>query len=68
MVANDGSEKLQGSLSERINSNGWRVISNSTRQPAPEVDELKTLIQTMQARQRIPGKRKQEETDPPEAA
>jgi hypothetical protein len=67
MAAIDDSENLSDHLSERINSNGWRVISNSTCPPDPEADELKSLIQTMR-QQRIPGKRKLEETEPPEAA
>jgi hypothetical protein len=68
MSSTDESENLLDHLTERINANGWRVMSNTTRQPAPESDELKALIQTMQGRQRVPGKRKYEETDPPEAA
>jgi hypothetical protein len=67
MSSTDESENLLNQVSERINPNGWRVISNPTRPPDPETDELKTLIQTMQ-KQRVPGKRKIEETDPPEAA
>lgn len=67
MLTTDESENLADQLSEHISSNGWRVISTPTRHPAPKADELKTLIQTEQGRQRTPGKRKPEETDPPEA-
>jgi hypothetical protein len=56
-------------LTERINPKGWRVISNRTRQPDLEAEELKTLIQTMQKQQQVPGSKGQpEETSPPEAA
>lgn len=48
MAARDDSENLPDHLAERVNPNGWRVISNPTRQPDPEADELKTLIRTMQ--------------------
>jgi hypothetical protein len=68
MSATDESENLLDHLTKRINPNGWRVISNPTRQPDPEADELKTLIRTMQKGQRSPGKRKVDETEPPEAA
>lgn len=68
MSSTDEPENLLDHLSERINPNGWRVISNPTRPPNPEADELKTLLQSMQKKQRIPGKRKVEETEPPEAA
>jgi hypothetical protein len=67
MSSTDESENLLDQVSERINPNGWRVISNPTRPPDPEIGELKTLIQTMQ-QQRVPGRRKIEETEPPEAA
>lgn len=68
MSITDESENLLDHLTERINPNGWRVISNPTRQSDPEADELRTLIQTMQERRQLPGKRKVEETEPPEAA
>jgi hypothetical protein len=68
MSITDESENLLDHLTERINPNGWRVISNPTQQPRPEADKLKTLIQTMQERRQPPGKRKVEETEPPEAA
>jgi hypothetical protein len=68
MAATDDSENLPDHLTERINPNGWRVISSPTRQPDPEADDLKTLIRTMQEGRRPPGKRKEEETEPPEAA
>jgi hypothetical protein len=68
MAATDDSENLPDHLTERINPNGWRVISNPTRQPGPVADELKTLIRTMQKRQRTPGGRKIDETEPPKAA
>jgi hypothetical protein len=42
MAATDDSENLLDHLTERINPNGWRVISNPTRQPEPEADDLKT--------------------------
>ena len=63
------SENLPDHSPGRITPKGWRVISNPIRQAPSESDELKTLIQTMQHRhQRTPGKRKLEETDPPDAA
>jgi hypothetical protein len=68
MAATDDSENLPDHLTERTNPNGWRVISNPTRQPVPEADDLKTLIRTMQERRRLTGKQKVEETEPPEAA
>jgi hypothetical protein len=68
MSITDESENLLDHLNERINSNGWRVISNPTRQPNLGADELKTLIQTMQKQQQVPGKEQPEETSPPEAA
>lgn len=68
MAITDESENLLDHLSERINPDGWRVISSPTRQPDPQADELKTLIQTMQARGQASGKPKPEETNPPEAA
>jgi hypothetical protein len=64
----DESENLLGHLTKRINTNGWRVISNPTRLADPDADKLKTLIQTMQKRRQPSGKRKVEETEPPEAA
>jgi len=48
MSATDGSENLLDHLTERINPNGRRVISNPTRRPDPSADELKTLSRTMQ--------------------
>ena len=69
MAIADESENLPDHSPDRSTSTGWRVISSPTRQPDSEADELKTLIQTMQQRhQRTPGKRKLEETEPPEAA
>ena len=68
MFTKDESENLLDHLTERINPNGWRVISNPTRQPDPEANELKALIRTMQQGRRSPGQRKVEETEPPEAA
>jgi hypothetical protein len=68
MAATDDPENLPDHLTERVNPNGWRVISNPTRQPDPGADELKTLIRTMQKGRRTPGKRKVGETEPPEAA
>lgn len=68
MSITDESENLLDHLTERINPNSWRVISNPTRQPDPEADKLKTLIQMMQEGRQPPGKRKVEETEPPEAA
>lgn len=48
MSSTDESENLpDDDVSERINPNGWRVISNSTRSPDLEADELKILIQNM---------------------
>jgi hypothetical protein len=68
MSATDDSENLLDHLTERINPNGWRVISNLIRQPDPDAGELKTLIRTMQKGRRSLGKRKVDETDSPEAA
>ena len=68
MSAADESEDLLEHLTERINPNGWRVISNPTRRPEPGADELKTLIRTMQTGRRSPVGRKANETEPPEAA
>ena len=68
MSITDESENLLEHLTERSNPNGWRVISNPTRQPDPKADKLKTLIQTMQERRQPPRRRKVEETEPPEAA
>jgi hypothetical protein len=69
MAITDESENLPDHLTGRTPPNGWRVISNPIRQPDLEADELKTLLQTIRKRhQRTPGKRKLEETDPPEAA
>jgi uroporphyrinogen-III synthase len=68
MSSTDESENLLDHLTERINANGWRVISNPAWSLEPEADELKQLIQTVQGQQRVAGKRKYEETDPPEAA
>jgi len=66
LMATTDESNLLDHLSERINPNGWRVISNPTRQPDPQAEELKTLIQPMQARGRASGKLKPEETNPPE--
>jgi len=63
MSATDESEDLPDQLTERINPNGWRVISNPTRRPNPGTDELKTLIRTMQKGRRSPGRRKMDETE-----
>ena len=69
MAIADESENLPDNSTGRHPPKGWRVISNPIRQPDSEADELKTLIQTMQRRhQGTSGKRKLEETEPPEAA
>ena len=68
MAATDDSENLLNHLTERINPNGGRVIDTPTRRPDPGGDELKTLIRTMQKGRRSPGRRKVDETEPPEAA
>jgi hypothetical protein len=68
MSSTDESEDPLDHLSERVNPKGWRVISNPTRPPDPEADELKTLIQSMQKQRPVSGKWKLEETEPPEAA
>ena len=68
MSAADASQNPLVHSTERINPNGWRVISNPTQQPDPGADELKTLIRTMQNGRRSPGRRKKDETEPPEAA
>jgi hypothetical protein len=65
----DESGNLPDHSTGRNPPKGWRVISNPIRQAHSESDELKTLIRTMQQRhQQTHGKRKLEETDPPEAA
>lgn len=48
MATTDDPDNLPDHLTERINPNGWRVISNPTRQPDPGAAELKTLIRTIQ--------------------
>ena len=69
MAITDESENLPDHSTGRITAKGWRVINNPMQQPTLEANELKTLIQSMQQRhRRTPGKRKLEETDPPEAA
>jgi hypothetical protein len=68
MAATEDPENLPNHLTEHISLNGWRVISNPIRQPEPGADELKTLIRTMQNGRRSPGRRKADETEPPEAA
>lgn len=68
MAATDESENLLDHLTERINPNGWRVISNPTRRPDLRADELKTLIRTIQKGRRSPGRQKVDETEPSEAA
>lgn len=68
MAITDESENLLDHLTERVNTNGWRVISNPTRQLDRPADELKTLIQTMRKQQGSIDKRQSEEIDPPEAA
>nr|QEO74550.1 hypothetical protein [uncultured bacterium] len=68
MSAADESENLLDHSTERISPNGWRVISNPTRRPEPGADELRTLIQSMQTGRRLPGRRKVDKTEPPEAA
>lgn len=68
MAATDDPDDLPDHLTERVNPNGWGVISNPTRRPDPGAEELKTLIRTMQKGRRSPGKRKVDETEPPEAA
>ena len=68
MAATDDSENLLDHLTKRINPNGWRVISNPARRPDPGADELKTLIRAIQKGRRSSGRRKVDETEPPEAA
>jgi hypothetical protein len=68
MSAADESENLLDHCTERINPNGWRVISNLTRRPDPEAGELKTLIRTMQKGRRSPGRPEVDKREPPEAA
>lgn len=68
MSAADESENLPDHSTERISPNGWLVISNWTRRPEPGVDELRTLIQSMQQGRRSSGRAKVDETEPPEAA
>ena len=64
----DETETLLDHLTERINANGLRVVSNPNHQPKPEAGELKSLIQTMQGRRRVPGKQKVDEPEPLDAA
>ncbi len=64
----DEPESSADNSSGRAVANGWRVISNPTRQPCPEDDELKTLIRSMRERQQAHGGRRRGETGPPEAA
>lgn len=68
MSTTDESENLLDHSTERINRNGWRVISNPIRRPDPGAEELKTLIRTMQKGRRSPGRPEVDETEPPEAA
>ena len=68
MSATDEPENLLDHLTERVSPNGWRVISNPTRRPDPGADELKTLIRTIQKGRRSSGRRKVDESEPPEAA
>lgn len=68
MTIADESENLPDHSTDRNTPVGWRVISNPIRQPDSEAVELKTLIQTMQKQQQVPGKGQPEETSPPEAA
>lgn len=68
MAATDDSENLPDHLTERINPNGWRVISNPARRPDPRADELKTLIRAMQKGRRSPGRPKVDKSEPPEVA
>jgi hypothetical protein len=68
MSAADESETLLNHSTERVNPNVWRVIGNPTRRSDPGAHELKTLIRTMQKGRRSPGRRKVDETEPPEAA
>lgn len=64
----DEPESPADNSSRRTVANGWRVISNPTRRPDTEDDELKTLIRSMRDRQQARGGRGGEETEPPEAA
>ena len=68
MATTDESETPEDQLSERVTARGWRVISSPARRPDPGADELKMLIQTMRGQRRERGRRKADETEPPEAA
>jgi hypothetical protein len=69
MSITDESENLPDHLTERINSNGWRVISNPSCRTNPQAESLKTLIKSTQEElRRTSDKRKLGETDPPDAA
>jgi hypothetical protein len=70
MSSVDESENAPDQSSRRSSCpNGWRVISNPTRRPDREADELlKKLIQSIEKERRTPGKRRLDEVDPPEAA
>jgi hypothetical protein len=68
MAATDDPDNLPDHSTERVNPNGWRVISNPIRRPDPGADELKSLIRTIQRGRRSPGRLKVDETEPPEAA
>ena len=64
MSENDESENKL----DRFTARGWRVLSNQNHGPNPKAGKLKTLIQDIRGRQRVPGQRKIDETDRPEAA
>lgn len=68
MAITDKPENLTNHSTGHLTPKGWRVLSNPTRQPDPEADELKLLIQTMRKLRQVSGKHHAGEADPPEAA
>ena len=68
MSAADESEDPLDDSTERIEPDGRPVISNPARRPEPGADESKALIRTMRKGRRSPGRRRADETGPPEAA
>ena len=55
-------------LSERINVNGWRAVSNHGREAEVPDEELKEMIRWMRRQRCEAGRHVMEEAEPPEAA
>ena len=68
MATTDESDTPEDQLSERVSARGWRVIGSPTRRPDPGAGELRESIRSMRGQRRERGRRKADETDPPEAA